>query len=190
MAEDSASNLFTRDCLSAINKSFKYAREKKYEYLTIDNLMLFLFQTKNGKKIFDAMKLDFDDYKNNVEEYLNKNINKINNDKERTITTTSMDRLLKSAVKLKNKRGKDGLANEEDILMALFDEDTDLDTYLLKYFTHYDVKIFNIASYIAHGKEKEETDTDNSSKKDESTSYLNKFAINLNEKALAGKIGV
>ena len=187
MTEKSSNSLFTKECISAINKAFGYAKEKKYEFLTIDNIMIFILQTKNGKKIFDAMKLDFSELKNKVEEYLHENISKFNGKDDAPIPTTSAQKLLKNAVNLKNARGKEGLADEEDILIALFDEINEHETFILNYFKHYDIKRLDIISYVSHGSEKD-TQENSDYKKDDNLPYLNKYAINLNEKALAGKI--
>ena len=186
MTTQSSSDLFTKECINAINKSFNFAKEHRYEYLTIDNILLYILQTKNGKKLCTAMKIDFSDLKAEIISYLNENVPKLKDEDESPIPTLSAEGLLKNAVSLKEARGKSGLADEDDIIIALFDDESQ--PYILSYFAHYEIKRFDVVSYIAHGKEKDSDSNTSFTKTEDLTPYLNKFAVNLNEKALNGKI--
>lgn len=186
MTTQSSNDLFTKECITAINKAFNFAKENRYEYLTIDNILLYILQTKNGKKLCGAMKIDISDLKAEIINYLNENVPKLKEEDESPIPTLAAESLLKNAVALKESRGKEGLADEDDIFIALFNDESQ--PYILSYFNHYDIKRFDVVSYIAYSKEKENDSNTSLAKTEELTPYLNKFAINLNEKAINGKI--
>ena len=74
---------FSESLAEALKKAHDYATNKKYEYLTIDNLMLFLCETPYGKELFDAVNLNTEVFKSNIIDYLEKTVPKYKDEKEK-----------------------------------------------------------------------------------------------------------
>lgn len=178
-------NFLTKDCQVAINNTVKYAQEKNFEYITVDNLMLFLSSTQRGREIFEAMGVNLNEFRKGVEEYLSDNIpqNNISGEIQATIPFRN---ILEQAYVLKKAAGND-LVDEGYILVALFELDNE-DSYIMHYFKHFGITRFDIVSYLSHGKKKVQTKTENKETSDSSKSFLGKFAILLNTKAENGRI--
>lgn len=59
-----------------MNEAYQYAQKKKFEFVTVDNFMLFVAKTQMGRFIFEAMQLNVNEFYEHIEEYLNENIPK------------------------------------------------------------------------------------------------------------------
>lgn len=70
------SKYFTEECVKAMQEAYKYSKNKKYEFITVDNFMMFLAQTPKGKEIMEAMGLNVEQFVDSVATYLNENIPK------------------------------------------------------------------------------------------------------------------
>lgn len=183
MSEDKK-EVFTKECLEAMAKTFHSAKEKKFEFITVDHLMLFIAETEKGKSIFEAMGLNVKDFKEKTLEYLEETIPKYTSNDAPQVSI-AFKRVLEQATILQKATNKN-LADEGYIIVALFELGTE-DTYTLNYFHHYEVSRHDIMSFIAHNKVKTDTKPTQENKEN-NKSYLAKFAISLNDKAAKGKI--
>ena len=73
---------FSESLTEALKRAQEYAVNRKYEYLTIDNVMLFVCDTPYGKELFEAVGLNVEVFKENVSAYLEENIPKYSNENE------------------------------------------------------------------------------------------------------------
>ena len=71
---------FTGSCLKAIFESKEYAKNKNFEFVTVDNLMLFISKTPKGKEIFEAVGLNSLNFQHQIEAYLDEEIPKRSED--------------------------------------------------------------------------------------------------------------
>ena len=187
--EDNRNDIFTPSCLKAIHEAFAFAKERKYEFVTIDNLMIFIAQTEYGRKIFEAMNLNVEDFKSEVIRYLDENVSKLNtNYLNDTIQgTIGLEHTLQKAAVLQKASSKT-LVDEGYLLVALFELNAS-DTFTLSYFDYYNVSRFDIMTYIAHSIKKDPAkQTVKEEQKDQSKAFLKKFTKLLNKTVATGDV--
>lgn len=177
---------FTDSCLKAIMNSKEYAERKNFEFVTVDNLMLFISKTSKGKEIFEAVGLNPMSFQHETETYLDEEIPKRADGELNFDISIQFANLIKSAILLANSDGNIGAVNEGHIMVALFDSEYE-DTFISNYFAHYKISKFDIVSYLTEGKKKDPS-KQSEDNKDKSNSVLDKFAVLLNNKAKEGKI--
>ena len=173
---------FSKSLAEALKKAHDYATNKKYEYLTIDNLMLFLCETPYGKELFDAVNLNTEVFKSNIIDYLEKTVPKYKDEKEITQFSILLKDVLQKATLIQKSSGIKSETDEAYFILALYQFKED--TYTINFFNHFKVSKQDFKLYLANGKKKTESDTSTESDK----SFLSKFAINLNTKSSQGKI--
>jgi ATP-dependent Clp protease ATP-binding subunit ClpA len=61
---------YTPEVVNAIRQAFAFAAERRYEYVTVDNLMLFIADTTKGKEILKSVGVDLSHYKTEVIKYI------------------------------------------------------------------------------------------------------------------------
>lgn len=182
---------FTIEVLRAIQHAFAYALEKRYEYVTIDNLMLFIADTPKGKDIFQSIGIDVNHYKEEVKKYLEENTPKFSKDNidERPEPTVAFHRTLEQATILQ-KAASHAKTEESYIIISLFELKRE-DAFTLNYFQHFDIKRVDVMLYLSHGKKKNATkivESKDSKESEPSRTMLEKHGVLLNEKAKQGKI--
>lgn len=177
-------DFFTNDVKNAFNKTIAYAKLKKYEYVSIDNLMIFLAKTPYGQEIFKALNIDTNHFIHEVEKFLDESITKTkNNNPELTVL---FYKTLEQAITLKKASGSNEKVDEGYILISLFELSIE-DVYTLNYFNYFGITIYDVTKYIAHGQSKSNPKKTTESKKTQPT-YLEKYATLLNKKAQDNKI--
>lgn len=180
--------LFSDECINAMNEAYQYAQKKKFEFVTVDNFMLFISKTQMGRSIFEAMQLNVNEFYEHIEEYLNENIPKSSDNGDKPQWTIQLKALRDQSVLLQQAGGQKSKVDEGHIIVALFHLNEE-ECFTLNYFDHFGITRFDIMSFIAHGKRKNDNQNKSvSSAKDNAKVSLNKFAINLNQKAKDGKI--
>ncbi len=180
--------LFSDECINAMNEAYQYAQKKKFEFVTVDNFMLFIAKTQMGRSIFEAMQLNVSEFYEHIEEYLNENIPKSSDNGDKPQWTIQLKALRDQSVLLQQAGGQKSKVDEGHIIVALFHLNEE-ECFTLNYFDHFGITRFDIMSFIAHGKRKNDNQNKSvSSAKDNAKVSLNKFAINLNQKAKEGKI--
>lgn len=180
--------LFSDECINAMNEAYQYAQKKKFEFVTVDNFMLFIAKTQMGRSIFEAMQLNVNEFYEHIEEYLNENIPKSSDNGDKPQWTIQLKALRDQSVLLQQAGGQKSKVDEGHIIVALFHLNEE-ECFTLNYFDHFGITRFDIMSFIAHGKRKNDNQNKSvSSAKDNAKVALNKFAINLNQKAKDGKI--
>jgi ATP-dependent Clp protease ATP-binding subunit ClpA len=177
--------VFTNECLEAINKTLEFAKDNKFEFVTVDNLMIFLSQTEKGKSIFDAMGINIEDFREQTLIYLDEHIPKVEYKDDLPQVTIPFHNLLEKSAILQRSAGKK-LVDEGYIMVALFELGIE-DTFILSYFEQYEVTRYDIMNFIANGVVKAKTKTMDGNK-EQVKGFLNKFAISLNDKAEKNKI--
>lgn len=172
---------FSESLTEALKKAQEYAINNKYEYLTIDNLMLFICETQYGRELFEAVNLNVDVFKENITSYLNENIPKYSKTNDVTQLSVSLREVLQKATLMQKGSGVKSETNEAYFILALYQLKEE--NFTLSFFNHFKVGKQDFKTYITLGKKK--NDADNA---DVDKSFLGKFAINLNTKAIDGKI--
>lgn len=181
---------FTPDVFKAISHAFAFALEKRYEYVTVDNLMLFIAETPYGKDIFKSVGVNLQDYKTEVIKYLDENVPKFpkHNILEKPEPTVEFHKTLEQATILQKAGPNNGKTDEGYLIVSLFELDKD-ETFTLNYFQHLKIERFDIMSYLVQDKKKAPAKLlEKEQKEPETKSFLDKYAELLNTKASQGKI--
>lgn len=172
---------FSESLTEALKKAQDYAINNKYEYLTIDNLMLFICETKYGRELFEAVNLDIELFKDNIILYLNENIPKYTSENDVTQLSISLREVLQKATLMQKNSGVKSETNEAYFILALYQLKEE--NLTLSFFNHFKVGKQDFKMYLSSGKKKSDSESSESEK-----GFLGKFAINLNNKASQGKI--
>jgi ATP-dependent Clp protease ATP-binding subunit ClpA len=182
--------LVTKTCLLAINETFLFARQKKFEFVTVDNLFYFISKTEKGKKIFNALGVDVDVLNKEILNYLEENIPKIEYVNELPQSTVAFSDLFEKAIKLLKQHSSDekNVLDEKYLVAALFEIEEN-NSCVLNYFNKKNITRYDVMSYIVSNKPKEihynedETKKRAETKKDlKEKPFLEKFAVLLNER--------
>lgn len=176
-------NIYTQDCIDAFNKTVSFAKQKKFEFISVDMYMLFLSKTQRGKEILDAMNVNIENLTKDVLSYIEDNIPKVASELP-PIITVQLKQLMDNAYKMAVAVQKDKI-NEDYIFVALYNLDED-DCFILNYLEACNVTRFDVMNFSANGKSKKVVETQEEN--DKSKNNLNKFAVLLNKKIAEGRI--
>ncbi|MCK4874536.1 MAG: AAA family ATPase, partial [Sulfurimonas sp.] len=160
-------------------KSILYAKELKHEYITIEHVFYQLLSSPDGAKIIFACGGDVDKMKELIKNYIYTNIDPLPEDVNiDPFESVALSRLIDSMIRHIQSSQQNG-ADIGDLLAALYDEEN---TFAYMLLTEYHISRLDILEIISHTSEEDESsDTD-------SDSYIDKYSINLLQKARDGKI--
>ena len=169
--------MISQELNEIFQKSILFAKGLRHEYLTIEHVFYLLLSSPEGMHIITACGGDVYKMKEALINYINTNIHPlpshINNDPYESI---ALARLIDNMIKHIQSSGQSS-ADVGDLLAALFDEEN---TFSYKLLNAYQISRVDLLELISHSDIKTESH--------ESESYLEKYAINLLEKAAEGKI--
>lgn len=171
---------FSDSVMEALTKAQKNVIDNHYEYLTIDNLMMYIAQTKYGTELFEAVGINTFEFIENIQSYIIENTPKQENENYQGQLTLSLRELLQKSTYLQKSSGIKSDVNESHIILSIFSLKDE--TYTLSFFNHYKINKQDFKIYLSTGKKKGEDIKNNE------YPNLDKYAINLNKKALSGKI--
>jgi ATP-dependent Clp protease ATP-binding subunit ClpA len=158
-------------------KSIRYAKELNHEYLTIEHVFYSLLNAPEGAHIISVCGGDVAQMKTLLQNYILKNIDPLPADiSQEPYESVALSRLIDNMVRHIQSAGVID-ADVGDLIAALYSEENTFSYMLLE---EYQISRLDILEVISH------TDTKNASQ--ESDSFLEKFSINLLEKAREGKI--
>jgi len=159
-------------------KSILFAKELRHEYLTIEHVFYLLLASDEGAAIIEACGGDAHTMKEELAAYIKTNIEPLpENIHQDPYESVALSRLIDKMVRHIQSAGQTD-ANVGDLLAAIYEEEHTFSYMLLQ---QYNISRLDILEIISHGYEKEEP----SNKKE---SFLEKYTINLIEKAHEGKI--
>ena len=158
-------------------RSVLFAKELRHEYLTIDHVFYLLLSSSEGSHIISLCGGDIDKMKEVLINYINTNIDPlpshIDLDPHESL---ALSRLVESMIKHLRSSGQN-TAEIGDLIAAVFDEENSFSFLLLN---KYNISRLDILEIISH--------TDVKTDGNETESFLEKYSINLLEKAKDGKI--
>ncbi len=189
----------------SINKLFRDARDKYHEFVTVEHLLLSMTSNPSAGKALRACGIDIPVLQTELESYIEESTPLLTKeDKRETQPTLGFQRVIQRAVYHVQATGK-GEVSGENILVAIFGEP---ESHAVYYLARQDMSRLDLVNYVSHDIRKDEAmlsdfsiDEANSSS-DESDlnqeadqdseevqeSPLDKFATNLNQQAIEGKI--
>ena len=169
--------MISQSLSDVFQKSVLLAKELRHEYLTIEHVFYLLLSSPEGSHIISLCGGDTKKMKEALINYINTNIDplpsSIDQDPHESL---ALSRLVESMIKHIQSAGQN-TADIGDLIAALYDEENTFSFLLLN---EYNISRLDILEIISHADIK--TDSN------ETESYLDKYSINLLQKAKEGKI--
>jgi ATP-dependent Clp protease ATP-binding subunit ClpA len=176
-------------CLS---EAFQNARDRRHEFMTVEHLLLALIDIPSVHKILKACDSDFRELRSQLSDFINEATPELAPDEDRDAQPTpGFQRVLQRAVYHVQSSGKDEVS-ASNVLVAIFSEKRSQAVYFLNL---QDITRLDVVNIVSHGlplvpddgqQEERENTLDSDAESDGGA--LAKYATNLNEQAIAGKI--
>ena len=189
----------------SINKLFKDAREKNHEFVTVEHLLLSMTTNPSAGKALRACGVDIGILQTDLESYIEEITPLLTKeDKRETQPTLGFQRVIQRAVYHVQATGK-GEVSGENILVAIFGEP---ESHAVYYLGKQDMTRLDLVNFVSHDIYKDEAMLSDFSLEESNTNEdsvegnndvdsetgevqetpLEKFATNLNQYAIEGKI--
>ncbi|WP_159979812.1 MULTISPECIES: ATP-dependent Clp protease ATP-binding subunit ClpA [unclassified Novosphingobium] len=197
---------FAQSLEKTLHSALSHASERSHEYATLEHLLLALIDDTDAAQVMQACGVDLGDLGDVVRQYLDQEYQSLKTEeKGDPAPTAGFQRVIQRAILHVQSSGKDTVTGA-NVLVALFSE---RDSYAVYFLQQQDMSRLDAVSYISHGigkggkriedrspkgasdentptpEDKNETKPAAGNKKD---SALDQFTVNLNEKALNGKV--
>ena len=195
---------FAQSLEKTLHAALANAAERSHEYATLEHLLLALIDDPDAAEVMKACGVELGDLSDVVRTYLDQEYQSLKTqEKGDPAPTAGFQRVIQRAILHVQSSGKDTVTGA-NVLVALFSE---RDSYAVYFLQQQDMSRLDAVSFISHGIGKggrriedkspkgaadsdgpapeEKNDSKAASKKD---SALDQFTVNLNEKALNGKV--
>ncbi|MCH6565335.1 MAG: ATP-dependent Clp protease ATP-binding subunit ClpA [Proteobacteria bacterium] len=185
--------MLNKELEQSLNKAFHEANEKRHEFITVEHLLLMLTDNDAASAVLEACGGDVPTIKKELEIFVDQNTPLLMADEDRdTQPTLGFQRVLQRALFHVQSSGN-GEVSGANVLVAIFSEQDSHAVYLLN---KHNIERLDVTNYLSHGITRVEDGEDESFGHDaealpdesEKSNPLEKFATNLNELAIAGKI--
>ena len=175
-----------------LHEAFQNARERRHEFMTVEHLLLALLDIPKVHEILKACDSDVGLLRRQLTEFIDEATPLMPLGDEGDVQPTlGFQRVLQRAVYHVQSSGKNEV-NGANVLVAIFSEKQSQAVYLLGL---QDVTRLDVVNYISHGMpqvpgdgSQEEQESAVEGEEDADTSALDKYATNLNQLAIDGKI--
>ena len=178
----------------SLNKAFQEANSKCHEFITVEHLLLMLLNNDSAVGVLEACGGDIALLKTELEVFIDQNTPLLSADDERDMQPTlGFQRVLQRALYHVQSAGNGEVAGA-NVLVAIFSEQDSHAVYLLN---RHNIERLDVTNYLAHGTTRisEENEAESfahergsASNDGAQKSALERFASNLNELAMQGKI--
>lgn len=196
---------FSRSLEKALHQALAFANERRQEYATLEHLLLSLVEDPDAAAVMRACSVDLDVLKRNLVEYIDTELdNLVTELGEEAKPTAGFQRVIQRAVIHVQSSGRDEVTGA-NVLVAIFAERESHAAYFLQ---EQDMTRYDAVNYISHGIAKragmsesratrgvdEETPSQETppsggpAAEKKKADALDAYCVNLNEKALKGKI--
>lgn len=187
--------MLSKELEFTLNNAFKEARTRRFEFMTVEHLLLALIDNPTAAQVLRACGGDLDTLRDELDSFVDENTPLLDeNDTRETQPTLGFQRVLQRAVFHVQSSGKKEVTGA-NVLVAIFGEQDSQTVYLLN---KQNITRLDVVNYISHGiaknsqDEPEEADENGGEYGGEEgeadAKPLDKYATNLNSKALAGEI--
>ena len=181
---------FTKSLEQAISQAFKFATEKKHQYVTLEHLLLALTDETDARNVMKACNVDVDLLNENLEFYIDNELENIvtTDTKLEPQPTASFQRVIQRSIVHVQSSGKNEVTGA-NILVALFAERESHATFFLQ---EQEVTRYDVVNFISHGITKVDnfayggsfdSSSSPSNNKAATNSPLETYCVNLNKKA-------
>ncbi len=187
--------MLSKELEFTLNNAFKEARARRFEFMTVEHLLLALIDNPTAAQVLRACGGDLDTLRDELDTFVEENTPLLDeNDTRETQPTLGFQRVLQRAVFHVQSSGKKEVTGA-NVLVAIFGEQDSQTVYLLN---KQNITRLDVVNYISHGIAKNSQDEPEEAE-DNAGEYggeeaesdakpLDKFATNLNVKAQEGNI--
>ncbi|MDO9167890.1 MAG: ATP-dependent Clp protease ATP-binding subunit ClpA [Methylobacter sp.] len=186
--------MLSKELEVTLNNAFKNAHDKRHEFITVEHLLLALLENASAQPILIACGCDIKTLRNQLTQFIDETTSLIPVGIQReTQPTLGFQRVLQRAVFHVQASDKKEVSGA-NLFVALFSEQDSHAVYLLN---KQDISRLDVVNYLAHGISKIDPENDSPNilsqepgnpDAETSGSPLDKYATNLNEEALKGRI--
>ena len=187
--------MFSKELEVTISQAYQEARSARHEFLTVEHLLLALLDNGSALSVLSACGANIAELETELRKALRDTVPVLGDEDSRdTQPTIGFQRVLQRALYHVQSAGKQEVIGS-NVLVAIFSEKDSYAIYLLNKF---DVTRLDVVDYISHGisplpQSADEAEEDTATKTVEggaeaSSSALDSFTTNLNERAREGKI--
>jgi ATP-dependent Clp protease ATP-binding subunit ClpA len=193
---------FAQNLEKTLHTALQQASDRTHEYATLEHLLLALVDDPEAAEVMTACGVDLAELGQVVRKYLDDEYQSLKTEDDADPQPTAgFQRVIQRAILHVQSSGKDTVTGA-NVLVALFSE---RDSYAVYFLQQQDMSRLDAVSFISHGIGKggrqieargpqgsEEPETKSEEKADKSggkkDSALDQFTVNLNQKALDGKV--
>jgi ATP-dependent Clp protease ATP-binding subunit ClpA len=176
-----------------LNEAFQRARERRHEFMTVEHLLLALLDIPRVHEILKACESNITELRRQLNEFIDEQTPLLADDDDTDVQPTlGFQRVLQRAVFHVQSSGKKEVTGS-NVLVAIFSEKQSQALYFLNL---QDITRLDIVNYISHGMpqlpgegaDDEEQESSLESEAEPEASPLDRYATNLNQQAINGKI--
>ena len=186
--------MLSKELEETLNTAFRRARDQRFEFMTVEHLMLALIDNTQATEVIRACGGSIDQLREELRHYIERNTPVLDDSESReTQPTLGFQRVLQRAVFHVQSSGKKEVSGE-NVLVAIFGEQDSHCVYLLN---KQNITRLDVVNYISHGiskmrdeegEEEDATSAENVVEEGRDEKPLDKYATNLNARAAEGKI--
>ncbi|GGD61553.1 ATP-dependent Clp protease ATP-binding subunit ClpA [Erythrobacter arachoides] len=193
---------FAQNLEKTLHNAIQHAVDRAHEYATLEHLLLALVDDSDADEVMTACGVDLEELAGVVRQYLDQEYQSLKTEEDADPQPTAgFQRVIQRAILHVQSSGKDTVTGA-NVLVALFSE---RDSYAVYFLQQQDMSRLDAVSFISHGigKGGRQIDTRAATGGDEEAqakggedkadgkkkdSALDQFCVNLNQKALDGKV--
>ncbi|MCW1401459.1 ATP-dependent Clp protease ATP-binding subunit ClpA [Novosphingobium sp. MW5] len=196
---------FAQSLEKTLHNALANAAERAHEYATLEHLLLALIDDPEAAQVMGACGVDLSELSDVVKQYLDQEYQSLKtSEKGDPAPTAGFQRVIQRAILHVQSSGKDTVTGA-NVLVALFSE---RDSYAVYFLQQQDMSRLDAVSFISHGigkggkriedrspsgseepqQQAPQQEEKNAAKGDKKDSALDQFCVNLNEKAMSGKV--
>ncbi|GAA5046172.1 ATP-dependent Clp protease ATP-binding subunit ClpA [Erythrobacter westpacificensis] len=192
---------FAQNLEKTLHTAIQHAIDRAHEYATLEHLLLALVEDEDAGEVMNACGVDMEELGGVVRQYLDQEYQSLKTDEDADPQPTAgFQRVIQRAILHVQSSGKDTVTGA-NVLVALFSE---RDSYAVYFLQQQDMSRLDAVSFISHGigkggrqlEDRSPTGSEEESQargeekpdKNKKDSALDQFCVNLNQKALDGKI--
>jgi len=174
-----------------LNDVFRSAHLHRNEFVTVEHLLLGLLDNDEAGAVLEACGANLEDLRGHLTQYITEHVAVLPEGLGETAASIALQRVIQRAVMQAQSAGKQEVTGAY-ILVAVFSEK---DSHAVFFLDEIGITRLDVVNYIAHGVRKQEAleskDTPHTieeTRQKPVASPLERFAIDLNARALTGKI--
>ncbi|MDQ6956933.1 MAG: ATP-dependent Clp protease ATP-binding subunit ClpA, partial [Mariprofundaceae bacterium] len=174
----------------SLNDIFRVAHLRRNEFVTVEHLLLGLLDNIESKHVLEGLSVDTQALREEIEAFIQEHVVVLAEDEGETVASVGLQRVIQRAVMHVQASGKQEVTGAH-ALVAIFSEK---DSHAVYFLNRAGITRLDVVAFISHGtlslpdKSDDQISSDEQAQKGSDASPLQRFCINLSERALAGKI--